>query len=150
MGSSSAGEVNVSLSGVLRYAPKSPKLIKNEVVVQLMDSFHNPVLSEQSRLKLEIASVNNSGFSIGMFVDNNDGTYTVNYLAKDVGTYEMCASFDGNRFLPCPFGVNIYSSKRNSSTELILTVNSIYPLNVHTRMQTHKYYGLCSSGIWGI
>ncbi|KAM4116440.1 hypothetical protein ACB094_02G050100 [Castanea mollissima] len=106
-----AGEVNVSLSGVLRYAPKAPKLIKNEVVVQLMDSFHNPVLSEQSRLKLEITSVNNSGFSIGMFVDNNDGTYTVNYLAKDVGTYEMCASFDGNRFLPCPFGVNIYSSE---------------------------------------
>ena len=81
MGSSSAGEVNVSLSGVLRYAPKVPKQIKNEVVVQLMDSFHNPVLSEQSRLKLESASGGNSVFSSQIFVDNNTGLYTIHHLA---------------------------------------------------------------------
>lgn len=110
---SSAGEVNISLSGVLKFSPKVPKLIKNEIIVQLLDSFQNPVLSQQSRLKLEIVSRNNSEFSSWMFVDNNDGSYTVHYLAKDVGTYEICASFNGKSFSPCPFGVNVYSSKIN-------------------------------------
>lgn len=108
-----AGEVNVSLSGVLKFAPKVPKLIKNEVVVQLIDSFHNPVMSQQSRLKLEVASSvkNTSGFSSWMFSDNNDGSYTGHYMAKDIGTYQLCASFDAKRFSPCPFEVNVYSSK---------------------------------------
>ncbi|XP_062175751.1 protein GAMETE EXPRESSED 2-like isoform X3 [Alnus glutinosa] len=106
-----AGEVNISLSGVLRFNPKVPKLIKNEIVVQLKDSFQNPVLLQQSRLKLEIASINNSGFSSWTFVDNNDGSYTVHYLAKDVGTYQMCASFDGKQLSPCPFEVNVYTSE---------------------------------------
>ncbi|PON88358.1 1,4-alpha-glucan-branching enzyme [Trema orientale] len=108
-----AGEVNISLSGVVKFAPKVPKLIKNEVVVQLMDSFHNPVMSQQSRLKLEVASSmkNTSGFSSSMFLDNNDGSYTGHYTAKDTGTYQICASFDGKRFSPCPFEVNVYSSE---------------------------------------
>ncbi|KAK9288766.1 hypothetical protein L1049_017230 [Liquidambar formosana] len=106
-----AGEVDISLSGVVKFAPKVPKLIKNEVLVQLLDSFFNPLLSQQSRLKLEIGSVNSSGFQTWMFVDNGNGSYVGNYLAKDVGTYELCASFDGNRFSPCPFGVNVYSSE---------------------------------------
>lgn len=105
-----AGEVNMTLSGVLKYAPKVPKLIKNEIVVKLLDSFSNPITLQQSRLKLEIGSINSSGLS-WMFVDNNDGSYVAHYLAKDVGTYELCASFDGNHFLPCPFGVNVYSSE---------------------------------------
>ncbi|XP_059632750.1 protein GAMETE EXPRESSED 2 [Cornus florida] len=107
----SAGEVNTSLSGVVKFAPKVPKLVKNEIVVQLMDSFSNPVLLQESKLKLEIGSINRSGFSILMFVENKDGLYTGFYLAKDVGTYEICASFAGKRFLPCPFGVNVYSSE---------------------------------------
>ncbi|KAA8548952.1 hypothetical protein F0562_000636 [Nyssa sinensis] len=106
-----AGEVNISLSGVVNFAPKVPKLIKNEIVVRLMDSFSNPVLLQQSKLRLEIGSINRSGFSTWMFVDNKDGIYSGCYLAKDVGTYEICASFDGERFLPCPFGVNVYSSE---------------------------------------
>ena len=95
----------------MRSAPKVPKLIKNEIVVQLMDAFSNPVLSQQSLLSLEIASANRSGFSNGMFVDNNDGSYTCQYLAEDVGTYEICVSFDGKHFAPCPFEVNVYSGK---------------------------------------
>lgn len=106
-----SGEVNISLSGVLKFSPKVPKLIMNEVVVQLMDSFSNPVLSQQSSLKLEITSVNSSGFSSGMFVDNNDGSYTDHYLAHNIGTYEMCASFDSKRLSPCPFGVNVYGGR---------------------------------------
>ncbi|XP_024922274.2 protein GAMETE EXPRESSED 2 isoform X2 [Ziziphus jujuba] len=106
-----AGEVNISLSGVVKFSPKVPKMIMNEVVAQLMDSFSNPVLSQQSRLKLEIASINASGFSSGMFLDNNDGSYTGHYLAEGIGTYQMCASFDSSRLPPCPFGVNVYSGE---------------------------------------
>ncbi|KAJ8770463.1 hypothetical protein K2173_017954 [Erythroxylum novogranatense] len=105
------GEVNISLSGVRRFASKVPKLVENEIVVQLMDSFVNPVSTQQQRLKLEIASVNKSGFASGTFIDNNDGSYSCNYVVKEVGTYEMCVSFDGMRFSPCPFGVNAYSGE---------------------------------------
>ncbi|XVF66194.1 hypothetical protein PTKIN_Ptkin10aG0015900 [Pterospermum kingtungense] len=106
-----AGEVNISLSGVVKFAPKAPKLVRNEVVVQLMDSFSNPVLSEQSKLNLELASGNMTGFSTWMFVDNNDGSYTGHYLSLEVGTYEMCTSFDGKKLSPCPFMINVYGSE---------------------------------------
>lgn len=106
-----AGKVDPSCSAVVKFSPKVPRMINNEVVVQLGDSFFNPVLSQQSSLKLEIVSVNSSGFSNSLFVDNNDGSYTAHYLAKEVGTYEICASFDGKRISPCPFGVNVYSSE---------------------------------------
>ncbi|XP_068483450.1 protein GAMETE EXPRESSED 2 [Phaseolus vulgaris] len=106
-----AGEVNVSLSSVVRFSPKVPKLSKNEIIVQLVDSYLNPVLSQQSRLKLEISSANSSGFSTLDITDNKDGSYSCSYMAKDVGTYEICASFDGNRFLSCPFSINVYSSE---------------------------------------
>ncbi|KAG4957145.1 hypothetical protein JHK85_043525 [Glycine max] len=107
-----AGEVNVSLSSVVRFSSKVPKLSKNEIVVQLVDSYLNPVLSQQSRLKLEIAaSTNSSGFLTLDIKDNKDGSYSCSYMAKDVGTYEICASFDGKRFLSCPFSINVYSSE---------------------------------------
>ncbi|XP_052190913.1 protein GAMETE EXPRESSED 2 isoform X2 [Diospyros lotus] len=106
-----AGEVNASLSGVVQYAPKVPKMIKNEIVVQLMDSFSNPILFQESKLNLEMASINKSRFSTSKFVNDTDGLYIGSYLAEEIGTYEICASFDGNRFLPCPFGVNVYSSE---------------------------------------
>lgn len=107
-----AGEVNVSLSSVVRFSSKVPKLSKNEIVVQLVDSYLNPVLSQQSRLKLEIAaSTNSSGFLTLDIKDNKDGSYSCSYMAKDVGTYEICASFDGKRFLSCPFSINVYSCK---------------------------------------
>ncbi|XP_043811585.1 protein GAMETE EXPRESSED 2 isoform X5 [Manihot esculenta] len=106
-----AGKVDVSLSKIVKFSPKVPKLMENEIWVQLMDSFSNHVLSQQSLLKLEIASVNTSGFSTEMFVDNNDGSYTCQYMAKDVRTYEMCVSFDGVNLMPCPFGVNVYGGE---------------------------------------
>ncbi|XAR57061.1 hypothetical protein NMG60_11025073 [Bertholletia excelsa] len=106
-----AGNVNTSLSGVVKFASKVPKMITNEIVVQLMDSYFNPVLTEESKLQLEIASINKSGFSTWKFVNDNDGLYTGFYQAKDIGAYEICASFDGKHLLPCPFGVNVYSSE---------------------------------------
>ncbi|KAF4355647.1 hypothetical protein F8388_013064, partial [Cannabis sativa] len=109
----SAGEVDITLSRVVKFAPKVPKLIKNEVVVELMDSFHNPVMSQQSKLKLEVAASmkNASGFLSWDFSDNNNGSYTSHYTAKDIGNYQICASFDGKTFNPCPFEVNVYSSE---------------------------------------
>ncbi|KAI5648713.1 hypothetical protein M9H77_34718 [Catharanthus roseus] len=47
-----AGKVNLSLSGLVEYAPKVSKMIRNDII---------------------IASVNSSGFSAWMFGDNNDG-----------------------------------------------------------------------------
>ncbi|GAV64153.1 Filamin domain-containing protein [Cephalotus follicularis] len=106
-----AGEVNESLSGAVDFTPKVPKQFKNEILVHLVDSYLNPVLSQESRLKLEIASINHSSFSSGMFLDNGDGSYKGQYLAMDVGTYEMCVSFDGKRFSSCPFWINVYSNE---------------------------------------
>ncbi|KAL8546414.1 hypothetical protein ACS0TY_006225 [Phlomoides rotata] len=105
-----AGVVNVSLSGVTKFAQGVPKLAKNQIVVHLVDSYYNPVLLQQSKLKLEIASINKSASSIGMFSDNKDGSYSVEYEVNDIGTYEICASYNGERFLPCPFGVNVHDS----------------------------------------
>ncbi|XP_010105140.2 protein GAMETE EXPRESSED 2 [Morus notabilis] len=106
------GAVNTSLSGVVKFSPKVPKLVKNEVVVQLVDSFNNPVMSQQTRLKLEVTPMKNtSSFSNLLFVDNNDGSYMGHYVAEDIGTYQICASFDDKRLSPCPFEVNVYSSE---------------------------------------
>lgn len=105
------GNVNVSVSEMVKFAPKVSKQTTNEVVVRLMDSYSNPVQSQQSKLKLEIASVNGSGFSTLMFVDNKDGSYTGGYVVKDVGSYEICPIYEGHKLIPCPIGVNAYSSK---------------------------------------
>jgi len=51
-----------------------PKLIKIEMLVQLMDSFYKLIMLQQSRLELDSASNNKSSFSSLMFVDNNDGS----------------------------------------------------------------------------
>ncbi|CAI8590125.1 unnamed protein product [Vicia faba] len=106
-----AGDVNITLSSVVRFSSKVPKLLKNEIVVQVLDSYLNPVLSQESRLKLEITSTNRSGFSTWDTIDNEDGSYTCSYMVKDVGTYEICASFDGMHFLPCPLSINVYSNE---------------------------------------
>ena len=99
---------------------------KNELTVRLLDSFLNPVLSQQLRLKLEITSVNSSGFSTWDIVDNKDGSYSYNYMAQDVGTYQICVSFDGKRISPCPFSVNVYSSKFNGMTWHFLIYKCIF------------------------
>ncbi|MED6140343.1 hypothetical protein PIB30_092281, partial [Stylosanthes scabra] len=106
-----AGEVNISLSSVLKFSSKVAKMSENEVLVQLMDSFSNPVLAQQPRLKLETTSANRSLFQALEIKDNKDGSYTCSFMAKDVGTYEICASFDGKKILPCPFSINVYSSE---------------------------------------
>lgn len=105
------GEVNVASCIVTQFNAKVPKEIKNDIVVLLVDIFNNPVPSQPSRLNLEITSTNTSSFTTWNFVDNTDGTYIGSYLAMDVGTFRMCVTFDDKHIQPCPFDVNVYSSK---------------------------------------
>ncbi|KZV31138.1 protein GAMETE EXPRESSED 2-like [Dorcoceras hygrometricum] len=107
----SAAAVNMSLSEVVKCSTKVPKMVDNEIVVRLKDSYYNHVLSEQARLKLEIVSNDESSVVTWNFSDNKDGTYTAGYQAKEVGTYEICASYDGEHFMACPFRVNVYNSE---------------------------------------
>lgn len=118
------GEVNVAACSVTQFNAKVPKQIKNEIVVLLLDGFYNPVPSQPSRLKLEIISANTSSVTTWEFVDNNDGTYTGSYLSMEVGTYQMCVSVDNKHIQPCPFEVNVYSSK--FITFLLLHHDSIF------------------------
>jgi len=76
-----------------------------------MDSLSNPVLLQAPYLFLEIASINRSSFTVFMFVDNKYGMYTGSYLLMEVGTYEICVTFDATHLWPCPFGVNAYIRK---------------------------------------
>lgn len=94
-------------------------LINNEIVVKLMDSFSNPVVSNQSKLNLEVSSTNKSEPSISEFVNNNDGSYTVLYMPKGIGNYEICVTFHGIHFLPCPFGVRVYSGKHKNCCNIV-------------------------------
>ncbi|KAK4265789.1 hypothetical protein QN277_026795 [Acacia crassicarpa] len=105
------GEVNMLFSSVVTFHQKVPKLSKNEILVNLLDSFSNPVLSQKSRLRLEINSVNNSAFSTWDVVDFKDGSYGCYYMGKDVGTYEISVYYDDQHFSQCPFSVNVYGSE---------------------------------------
>ncbi|CAH1454215.1 unnamed protein product [Lactuca virosa] len=62
-----------------------------------------------SKLTLEPDSINKPFFMVVLFVDNRDGTYTGFYMAMNVGTYKICASFDGMSISPCPFEVATYN-----------------------------------------
>ncbi|KAI4330441.1 hypothetical protein MLD38_028731 [Melastoma candidum] len=103
-----SGEANVSNSVIMKLEPKVPKMIRNEVIVNLMDSFCNPVISQQSRLKFHIASANSSGFRTWLFTDNKDGSYSGFYQAMDIGTYDITVLFDDLPLSFCPFMVNVY------------------------------------------
>ncbi|CAM8993172.1 unnamed protein product [Rhodiola kirilowii] len=106
-----AGEVDISRSGVVQFEPKVSKLRKIEILVQVMDFYFNPIEAQESKLKLDISSVNGSKSETWMFVDNGNGSYAGFYMVRDVGTYELCVSFSGNQFQPCPFQVNVYSGE---------------------------------------
>ncbi|CAN8307304.1 unnamed protein product [Cochlearia groenlandica] len=72
-----AGEVNVPEFNVNQLLAKVPKEIKNEIHVIHYDDLYNSVPSQRHRLKWEITPDNTSSFTTWDFVDNKDGTYTV-------------------------------------------------------------------------
>ncbi|KAK9136848.1 hypothetical protein Sjap_007442 [Stephania japonica] len=104
------GAVNTELSGVIKFAAKVSKSVKNEIVVQLVDSFSNPILFKETKLRLECYSANASDFLFWNFLDNNDGSYSIHYLAKVFGGYDACVSFEGKNLSSCPFGISVYAS----------------------------------------
>lgn len=85
--------------------------MKNEVLVQLMDAFSNPILSQQTKLAFQIDSVNSSSFMRWAFADNEDGSYIGYYLARDLGAYNICISFEDKNLPPCPFEIHVHESK---------------------------------------
>ncbi|XP_072977217.1 protein GAMETE EXPRESSED 2 [Typha angustifolia] len=107
----SPGIVSMSLSRVVRFSPTVKRFAKNEVLVQLVDSFSNPIVSYQSKLNFQIESTNSSSFARWVFVDNKDGSYLGYYLARELGSYNICISFEDKHVTPCPFEVHVYDSE---------------------------------------
>uniref|UniRef100_A0A7N0UQ31 GEX2 N-terminal Ig-like domain-containing protein n=1 Tax=Kalanchoe fedtschenkoi TaxID=63787 RepID=A0A7N0UQ31_KALFE len=106
-----SGEVDISQSGVVQFESKVSKLRKIEILVQLMDFYLNPIKAQESKLKLDIGSVNGSKSETWIFIDNGNGSYSGFYMVKDASTYELCVSFDGKQLQPCPFQVNVYGGE---------------------------------------
>ncbi|KAJ0984925.1 hypothetical protein J5N97_003281 [Dioscorea zingiberensis] len=104
----SPGLVDASLSTVVKISSRVKRLVRNEVVVQLMDSFSNPTPSYKDRLSFKLGDTNISDFLTWPFVDNEDGTYTGYYLAKDLGVYNISILFDEIFLSPSPLEINLY------------------------------------------
>ncbi|KAG1364414.1 protein GAMETE EXPRESSED 2 [Cocos nucifera] len=104
----SPGLVDTSLSSVSRSTPTVKRFVKNEVLVQIMDSFSNPILSQQTKLAFQIDSVNSSSFMKWAFTDNEDGSYSGYYLARVLGAYNICISFEDKNLPPCPFEIHVH------------------------------------------
>ncbi|KAI3966660.1 hypothetical protein MKW92_047731 [Papaver armeniacum] len=103
--------VNIELSKVVQYAAKVPKLVENHISVELVDSFFNFVPFQQTKLSLEYRVVNSSSLLFWTFEDKMNGSYVGHYAAKDIGSYEICVSFEDKHLPPCPFWVYVYSSE---------------------------------------
>ncbi|KAM3257643.1 hypothetical protein ACQJBY_049764 [Aegilops geniculata] len=105
------GAVDTSLSSAPMFDPKAKRSVRNNVTVRLVDSFMNPVVSPEPKLRLQLTSanvtapMNASSFTAGEFVNNKDGSYTAHYVARYLGLYGMCIQFDSRQLAPCPFQV---------------------------------------------
>ncbi|KAI3968530.1 hypothetical protein MKX01_007840 [Papaver californicum] len=102
-------EVNIELSKVVQYVAKVPKVVENQISVELVDSFFNFVAFQQTKLSFEYRVVNSSGLLIWTFEDKMNGSYVGHSAAKDIGSYEICVSFGDKHLSPCPFWVFVYS-----------------------------------------
>ncbi|MQM01072.1 hypothetical protein Taro_033821, partial [Colocasia esculenta] len=104
----SPGTVDASLSRV-GFVPRIKRLVRNEVAVQLVDSFSNPITSEEAKLSFKIDPVNTSNFLRWMFADKGGGLYIGHYLARDLGNYNICVLYEDAPLSPCPFEVNVHN-----------------------------------------
>lgn len=103
--------VDTSLSSVFNFVPRVKKLMRYSVSVKLVDALLNPISSQQTKLSFDINIANSSSFMRWPFVDNKDGSYVAYYSARELGTYNMCISYEDNPLPPCPFQVQVYESK---------------------------------------
>ncbi|KAL5201804.1 hypothetical protein ABZP36_036158 [Zizania latifolia] len=119
----SAGLVNVSLSAVLMFDVKVKRSVKNKVTVLLVDSFMNPILHLESKLRFQQTSANTtipmnaSSFIVGEFIDNKDGSYTTHYVASHTGSYNICIQFEDGQLNPCPFEVHVVGDEYFSEVQ---------------------------------
>ncbi|KAL5701321.1 hypothetical protein ACHQM5_026668 [Ranunculus cassubicifolius] len=104
------GGVDINLSRVSQLAEKVPKLVENEILLQLIDAFSNPILFHENILSIEFHT-NSSGVLNWTFVAANDGLYIGHYLINDIGAYEICVLCDGKHMPPCPFWVYVYGGE---------------------------------------
>jgi hypothetical protein len=79
--------------------------VENEVDVRLVDSFMNPVLSLESKVRFQLTSTSIFGKE---FVDNRDGSYTARYVINQIGSYGICVRFEDKDIAPCPFQVEVF------------------------------------------
>lgn len=99
------------------FDPRVKRKVGNEVLVRLVDSFMNPVVSLESTLRFQLTSanittpMNTSSFVAGEFVDNKDGSYTAHYVARYPGSYSMCIQLEDGQLAPCPFEVYVLAGK---------------------------------------
>ncbi|CAA6672225.1 unnamed protein product [Spirodela intermedia] len=88
---------------------KNKELVRNDVKVQLLDSFSNPITSQEAKLSFNL--VNSSSFLRWNFSDLGGGLYVGHYTARDLGTYNICVSYENSQLSPCPLVVNVYNSE---------------------------------------
>jgi hypothetical protein len=112
-----AGAVNTSISSDPLFEPRVKTSVRNEVTIRLRDSFLNPVVSLEPKLRLQLTSanittlVNTSSFAAEEFVNNKDGSYTAHYVARYLGSYRLCTQLDSMQLPPCPFEVHVLRGK---------------------------------------
>ncbi|KAM0880709.1 hypothetical protein ACQ4PT_033403 [Festuca glaucescens] len=145
----SPGAVSTFISSDPLFEPRVKRSVRNEVTVRLRDSFLNPVVSLEPKLRLQLTSaniptlVNTSSFAAEEFVNNKDGSYTTHYVARylpaddyfsevqndNISVWEdESASFDvlSNDYIAGgqAEGVNL-SSGAIHETRLFITVNDL-------------------------
>ncbi|KAM0880711.1 hypothetical protein ACQ4PT_033404 [Festuca glaucescens] len=109
----SPGAVSTFISTDPLFEPRVKRSVRNEVTVRLRDSFMNPVVSLEPKLRLQLTSaniptlVNTSSFAAEEFVNNKDGSYTTHYVARYLGSYSLCTQLDNTQLPPCPFEVHV-------------------------------------------
>ncbi|GJY30420.1 protein gamete expressed 2 isoform X1 [Tanacetum coccineum] len=105
-----SGEVNLSISQVLKYDSKLTVFETGFITVKLMDSYHNPVMDRVKELYVDTGehNIRHHGYPLPPIQDNTDGTYTGGYFFKQTGNYELCVLFNRTCFLPNPLGVIVH------------------------------------------
>lgn len=99
------------LSRVMEPFPRVQKLVRNEMVVKLVDSYKNPIPSKEKQLIFKFQPSNDSDFQTWTFTYQAEGFYRGYYLAQKLGTYKISISYEGKNILPSPFEISVYESK---------------------------------------
>ncbi|XP_031479988.1 protein GAMETE EXPRESSED 2 [Nymphaea colorata] len=106
----SPGKVDVNTSSIQKINRAVRSQVDNAVLIQLTDSFMNPVYSQKSKLRFVVDPKLSSSFTSGLFEDYENGSYVGYYVANQTGNYEVCILYQDQKLDPCPFEVQAYDS----------------------------------------